>query len=378
VIETRPLLRVLALLVLVVATVGAAVVGPDRVDPAADALPPSTAQPVTPTTVPPTTGPPDPAVAVPTTADPSAGTGPAASARAALLERLRSPSTDPVGVMTEHGTEAEIDAFAAAIGRQPDIVSVAVGWAADRFDPGLVDRIVARGAVPMIAWEPYDATRPQDPAAQAGWTLDRILDGTHDAYIDEWAAGLAAEATPVIVRFAHEMNGDWYPWAEQGYPNPPGSYVAAWRYVHDRFRAAGATEVLWLWSPNIVYDGSTPLAQVWPGAEYVDLAGVVGYFGHGRTDPTRSRTFGEVFDGTIAEIVALTGLPVMITETAGTERGGFKDDWVTDLLSTVAARPDVTGFVWFDVVKEADWRVDSSPEALAAFRAALELPAYSW
>ena len=31
---------------------------------------------------------------------------------------------------------------------------------------------------------------------------------------------------PVIVRFAHEMNGSWYPWGQQ-----PTEYVAAFRRV---------------------------------------------------------------------------------------------------------------------------------------------------
>jgi len=376
VIEARPLRRVLVVVVLAVVTVGAFLARPDRVPaPGADefAAVGADGSPGDGSTVPPAGDLPSEGSAAGAAVDEAAP----ALARAALLARLRSPDTDLVGVMTENGREDEIEAFAAAIGRQPDLVSVAIGWARDGFDPGLVDRITARGAIPMISWEPYDSTLPQEPGAQEGWTLDRILDGSRDAYIDSWAQGLAAEGVPVHVRFAHEMNGSWYPWSEQRYANPPGSYAAAWRYVHDRFTAAGATNVVWLWSPNIAYTGSTPLAQVWPGADYVDLAGVVGYFGHGRTDPTRARTFDEVFGPTIAELTALTGMPVMISETAGTERGGFKDDWVTDLLTTVAARPEVTGFVWFDVLKEADWRVDSSPEALAAFRAALELPAYA-
>jgi hypothetical protein len=38
------------------------------------------------------------------------------------------------------------------------------------------------------------------------------------------------------------------------------------------------------------------------------------------------------------------------------------------------ANPAVVGAVWFHMEKEADWRVDSSPSALAAYRRAVSAP----
>jgi len=48
-----------------------------------------------------------------------------------------------------------------------------------------------------------------------------------------------------------------------------------------------------------------------------------------------------------------------------------KSRWITRLFEVVAARPGIHGLVWFDVQKEADWRIGSSPAAMTAFRRGL-------
>ena len=62
--------------------------------------------------------------------------------------------------------------------------------------------------------------------------------------------------------------------------------------------------------------------------------------------------------------------PIIIEETASTELGGSKADWIDQLASTVPAQfPAVRAVVWFQRNKETDWRVNSSAGALAAFKA---------
>ena len=98
-----------------------------------------------------------------------------------------------------------------------------------------------------------------------------IASGAHDAHITDWATRLADWGSPVMLRFGHEMNGNWYPWAEGVNGNGAGDYVAAWRHVHDIFTRAGADNVQWVWNPNVPYYGSTPLDGLYPGADYVDV-----------------------------------------------------------------------------------------------------------
>ena len=46
------------------------------------------------------------------------------------------------------------------------------------------------------------------------------------------------------------MNGTWYSW---GYRHTsPAVFVAAWRHIVTVFRAAGARNVTWLWTINII------------------------------------------------------------------------------------------------------------------------------
>ena len=49
-----------------------------------------------------------------------------------------------------------------------------------------------------------------------------IIGGAHDDYIRAWAEGVRDLGYPLAIRFAHEMNGDWYPWSEQANGNRRG------------------------------------------------------------------------------------------------------------------------------------------------------------
>lgn len=324
-----------------------------------------------------------PIESAPVTSDPGENgvttpvTTPPPSAKQLLIDAIQSGTPKWVGLMTESGDDDAIDAFALTVGRQPDIVQIAIGWETDRWDSGLIDRITARGSVLMISWEPWDYRQKVHPEDQPKYSLSNILNGTFDDYIDEWAEGLAKDGRPVLLRFAHEMNGNWYPWDEQVNGNEPGSYVATWNYLQERFAAAGADNVIWVWSPNTAYPGSLPLPGLFPGSDSVDLLGIVGYFGHFSRIPSEFPNFDKLFGSTLAEIKALDERPVLITETGSTEVGGYKAGWIADFLASVASRDDISGFIWFDVIKETNWRVDSSPESEAAFLAGLEDPAYA-
>jgi beta-mannanase len=175
-----------------------------------------------------------------------------------------------------------------------------------------------------------------------------------------------------MIRFAHEMNGDWYPWAEGVNGNQSGDYVAAWQHVHDVVAATGATNVQWVWSPNVPYWGSTDLAGLYPGAAYVDVVALDGY--NWGTSQSWSSWVApqDLFGPGIAQLRTLApGKPILIAETAASELGGSKAAWNADLVSYLAAQPDVMGFVWFHLQKEADWRINSSDSSASALNSAL-------
>lgn len=232
-----------------------------------------------------------------------------------------------------------------------------------------LNAVRARGAVPLITWEPWVWG---GGLAQPTYALDRIAAGDFDAYITQWGQALASWGQPVQLRFAHEMNGNWYPWAEGVNGNQPGDYVQAWRHVHDVVAATGASNVDWVWSPNVPYFGSTDLAGLFPGAGYVNVVALDGYNWGTSASWSSWMSPQDLFAPGIAQLRTLApGLPILIAEVASAEAGGSKAQWNTDLVSYLAAQADVEGFVWFHMQKETDWRINSSDASAAAFNAAL-------
>lgn len=235
------------------------------------------------------------------------------------------------------------------------------------FPAADASRIAATGAVPELTWEPWDPAAGVD---QPAYALDRITSGAHDAYLKRWATQVRAWGGPLVIRFAHEMNGDWYPWAEGVNTNGPGDHAAAWRHVVGIFRRAKASNVTWSWSANVPYPGSTPLASLYPGDAYVDRVGLDGY-NWGTTQSWSSwQSFGDLFGPGVAELQSLSTRPVHVNETAAPEgAGGDKAAWIADMWAWLDTHPEVRGLTWFSLLKEADWRIDSSEASLAAWGA---------
>jgi hypothetical protein len=108
----------------------------------------------------------------------------------------------------------------------------------------------------------------------------------------------------------------------------------------------------------------------------VDWVALDGFnFGGSEGWPSFTKIFGSTYD----RLVRLTSRPLLIAETGSGEDGGDKADWLTSALAREAPRfPHLRGIVWFDGEHgEADFRVDSSPQALKAFRRQIESPRYA-
>jgi len=267
------------------------------------------------------------------------------------------------------GDPAKIDEFAKMVGASPTLVMWYQDWVHEDekdFNPALMNTVTARGAVPVVTWEPWDATRgPSQPA----YALRTIIAGNYDHYIQQWAHDARMWGHQMYLRFAHEMNGDWYPWSRGVNGNTPAEYVAAWRHVVDIFREEGATNVQWIWSPNILYDGDASFTDLYPGDNYVDCVGLDGYNG-GLALSHQWLSFDQVFSSSYARLATLTSKPMMITETASAEAGGDKAAWIRQgLLDDLPSKfPRVRAVIWFNENKETDWRVNSSTQSLAAYR----------
>ncbi|MFI9272722.1 glycoside hydrolase family 26 protein [Kitasatospora sp. NPDC052896] len=255
-------------------------------------------------------------------------------------------------------TLAPVDAWTQIAGKAPNLLVYYLGWG-DDFQPDQTLAVWKHGMLPYVAWEPFKKT------------LQQIAGGGEDDYIQRTAEAIRALNVPVAISFGHEMNGDWYPWGTK--QNTPADFVKAWQHLHDRFQDVGVSNVIWVWSPNVINPAPTvQLKPYYPGDGYVDWLGVIGYYA-----ATGPHTFDTLFGPTLDEVRAFTAKPVLLSETAS-EPTPRKPADIADLFAGVAARDDVLGFVWFDLNKETDWRIDSSPQSLAAFRNAAADPRFGF
>jgi mannan endo-1,4-beta-mannosidase len=241
---------------------------------------------------------------------------------------------------------AGVTAFMAATGVKPNLVAFYSGWL-EGFPANFAAKVSSEGAVPLVQIQP------------TGVAMAAIASGRYDSYLSSYAEAVRAYGRPVILSFAHEMNGSWYSWGS-GH-TAPATFVAAWRQVVTVFRAAGAANVTWLWTVNIINGtgrGRIPNpAPWWPGGSYVNWVGIDGYYF------LPSWKFASLFGPTIAAVRALTSDPILIAETAALPAA--QSAKVADLFAGVRAY-GLLGFVWFDNIGSRNWRLSRSGAAALA------------
>ena len=266
-----------------------------------------------------------------------------------------------------------LDATENAVGKHMSVVM----WFADWFSvrgPDLTQlrAVAARGSIPEITWEPWDSRKPLR-TPQPRFRLRNIIEGRFDAHVRRWARDLAAYGETVRLRFAHEMNGNWYPWSETANGNAPGEFAEAWRHVWNIFQEEGADNVEWVWSPVAlqIKDGE------YPGDEYVDRLGLSGFVGGVQLRHKPFRSFGEVFGAALERFSEIApDLPIEISELGVAEEGGDKAEFIRDMFEQIDATPAIDAVVWFGIRKESDWRIETSPASVDAFRVATASPRY--
>ncbi len=251
-------------------------------------------------------------------------------------------------------SDDEVETFIAASGMSPHYVHGFVNLGDDLPSAGIVTT-EALGHEVIVTLEPWILDTVSDRP------LRRLAEGEFDEQIRSTADQFAALDAAPIVRFGHEMNGNWYPWGRTG--NDPQDYVDAFRRTVALFDEQGVTNVRWLWTPNAAGAGGEPLADYFPGDDVVDLVGLDGYNG-GSALPRMGGWLSpaELLEPTLIEIEALSDKPIIVAETASARSGGDRARWVEDLVAMLRRHPRVVGFVWFEAAKETDWRlIDDEP-----------------
>lgn len=291
------------------------------------------------------------------------------------------------GETEDHVTLEGIEDFEKLAGKPPAIIASSSYWGEQSFPTKNLQLIARHEALPMIYWSPWD--KPYDESKGPDrFSLREILAGKWDAYIDGWADGAKEFGRPFFVSFCNEMNGDWFPWSGCYYGARKGGnevFKQTWRYVVDRVRARGATNVLWVFHVNAFpaeNDVWNMMASYYPGSGYVDWLGLSVY-GKQFRNQGKWAEFHDLIKWPYEEITALDPKkPVMLAEfgVGDFPKSGSKAQWIKEALASLPDHPRIKAAIyWHERWQNEDGtysnlRINSSPPALDAFREGIAQP----
>ncbi|MBN1268178.1 MAG: hypothetical protein JXB04_01200 [Kiritimatiellae bacterium] len=188
-----------------------------------------------------------------------------------------------LGVLLERGGSSnDVAEFVQKAGKRPAVFAKFLLFKQDPFP-----------------WDWINMIKSECPGAGVHLILEPMVD-FEDFFAPDWGPGqetydaaldfitnCAAADVPVFLRFAHEANGDWYPWHPEfstRYNIPDAvsneTYIAAFRNFAD-LAHSNAPNVAVVWAPN-QGNGPYPMPfyeDTYPGDAYADWVGLSVYNG---------------------------------------------------------------------------------------------------
>ncbi len=294
-------------------------------------------------------------------------------------------------------TLEKIEFFEHLVGKHQAIVASSSYWGEQNFPDANLRLIARHGSIPLVYWSPWD--RPYEEGhGPDRYSLTSIINGDHDAYIDMWADQARALKWPIMVSFANEMNGSWFPWSGLHYggggkiaeTDPPKflgpeTFKSAWRHIVDRVRARNVSNIIWVLhlmdfsDPNETWNTAR---MYYPGPEYVDWLGL-SIYGSQFPGDNEWAPFEPLIDWPYTELCRLDPeKPIMFCEWGAAELPylGDKAEWIRDAFRLMKdprfSRLKAAVF-WHERWQNSDpenngkysnLRVNSAPATLEAYR----------
>ncbi len=249
--------------------------------------------------------------------------------------------------LADQPTAKDIAAFKKTFGKAPSLVMVFTDW--DHYiSEKVLNDIYSQGAQAIITWEPWSFE------SQLSINPNDLLAGRHDTYLSSFAKQLKTLKKPVFLRFAHEMNGNWYPWSGDKWGAE--KYIAVCQHIHKLFARENANNVRWIFSINREDIPDTNSYHLYyPGDNFIDYIGIDGY-NWGNTRPwSHWQTFSDLFLKIRKDILSRYSKPIIISEFSSTTQGGDKAIWIKNAMETLKEWPDTKAAVIFNIDKETDW-----------------------
>lgn len=203
-----------------------------------------------------------------------------------------------------------------------------------------------------------------------------IAAGVHDMAIIQWAMRVKTwiekgEGRSLLIAPLQEMNGDWVP-----YGMDPEGFKASYRRFIEIFQSVriDETKVRWVFAPNAWSVWPYRTTDYYPGDDVVDFVGVSVYnFG------SLAGRWTNVFDSGLGALNEIRGFaphkPYLITQVGSSTAGGDRDAWLRDLFGVAAADPNVVGLMYFNFLKETDWKIWDGTNLAAGWLDGMQMPA---
>jgi len=287
-----------------------------------------------------------------------------------------------------------IEDFEQMVGKHQAIIASSSYWGEQSFPTANLNVIWRHGSLPLLFWSPWDKPYEQDRGPDR-FSLFEILNGKWNDYIDRWGDAGRQFGHPMVVVFGVEMNDTWFPWSGNYYGGNewdnehhnwkgPETFRNAFRYVVERVRARGATNIKWMFHTNnypYPYETWNSAAAYYPGSDYVDWLGLSVYGQQFKDEPNPD--IPSLADWPYQEMCGLDPKkPIMIAEWGTGEfpyphdqPGLHKPAWIKQGLELFRTRyPRIKAAVyWHERWQNEDesysnLRVNSSVESLQAYR----------
>ena len=290
-------------------------------------------------------------------------------------------------VLSAQRSTARVRTFERLADRRLAWVYFSDNWFEGIAFPGdAVEAVRETGSVPFIRIMPRSGW--EEGRTDPKYGLARIAEGRYDEDLRRWARAARDTRLPMLVDFAPEMNGNWFPWSglfNGGERNGPETYRNAYRHLVSVFREEGADNVGFSFHANVRSAPDEPwndLAAYYPGDEYIDWIGVSAYggvFPGFDWEPLR-----RALDEAYPKLAALSPTkPIALMETGVIEeQGKDKAAWIRSAYGALRTGryPRVKAAIWWherwvnEDERVSDVRIDSDAAATAAYRRAVASP----
>jgi Glycosyl hydrolase family 26 len=278
-------------------------------------------------------------------------------------------------------TPADLLAYEKTVGQAAAWVYFSNNWySSSAFPLATATWIREAGAVPFIRL--MLRSSDENPTPDPLYTLEAIARGNFDAELCAWAEAAKDFGSPVLLEWGTEMNGQWFSWNGTWNGRAEGAkrFREAYRHIVETMRAAGATNLTWVFHINAGDDPEeswNAFENYYPGDDVVDWLGVSVY-GAQTPQDEEAISFVEQLDAVMPRLSALADKPVFVLEFGMTHNYPGASQWADEALDALLEGrwPNVRGFSWWnetwqnddDPNHDTDMRVQTNPQLAEVFR----------